>query len=149
MDYEVILSPRAIQDLHEIVRYIAWDSPNDAEQFGNKLLDRAQSLSSLPERGRVVPEFKDPQIRELILKVLQDRLSRETGGKGSGNLAILARGARYDWESFLIQLTIFSSCSFDPLWYPLRDEFASERQMGFDHGSFERLRRRRRDGFRC
>ena len=68
MDYKVILSPRAIQDLQEIVRYIAWDSPNDAERFGNKLLSKAQSLSFLPERGRAVPEFKDPQIRELILK---------------------------------------------------------------------------------
>jgi len=68
MDYKVILSPRAIQDLQEIVRYIAWDSPNDAERFGNTLIDKAQSLSSLPERGRIVPEFKDPQIREIILK---------------------------------------------------------------------------------
>ena len=68
MDYKVILSPRAIQDLQEIVRYIAWDSPNDAEKFGHTLIDKAQSLSSLPERGRVVPEFKDPQIREIILK---------------------------------------------------------------------------------
>lgn len=68
MDYKVILSPRAIQDLQEIVRYTAWDSPKDAEQFGNRLIDERQSLSSLPERGRVVPEFKNPEIRELILK---------------------------------------------------------------------------------
>ena len=67
MDYKVILSPRVIQDLQEIVRYIAWDSPVGAERFGNKLLDKAQSLSFLPERGRVVPEFKDPQVRELLL----------------------------------------------------------------------------------
>jgi toxin ParE1/3/4 len=44
MDYKVILSPRAIQDLQEIVRYIAWDSPKDAEQFGNRLIDQAQRL---------------------------------------------------------------------------------------------------------
>jgi plasmid stabilization system protein ParE len=33
MDFKVILSPRAIQDLQEIVRYIAFDNPVVAENF--------------------------------------------------------------------------------------------------------------------
>ena len=66
MDYEVILSPRAIQDLTEIVRYISFDNPKAAEKFGYALIDAALSLSTLPERGRFVPEFKDGRTRELL-----------------------------------------------------------------------------------
>lgn len=68
MDFKVILSPRAIRDLREIVRYIAWDNPRAAEKFGSLLIARARSLGTLPERGRVVPEFGNPAIRELIFK---------------------------------------------------------------------------------
>ena len=65
MDCKVILSPRAIQDLSEIVRYISLDNPQAAERFGFTLIDAALSLGTLPERGRLVPEFTDGT-RELI-----------------------------------------------------------------------------------
>ncbi len=66
MDYKVILSSRSIQDLSEIVRYISFDNPRAAEQFGYDLIDAALSLASLPERGRFVPEFDDGVTREII-----------------------------------------------------------------------------------
>jgi len=44
------------QDLAEIVRYIAFDNPKAAEDFGYALIDSALSLSTLPERGRFVPD---------------------------------------------------------------------------------------------
>ena len=66
MDCKVILSPRAIQDLSEIVRYISFDNPRAAEQFGYALIDAALSLGKLPERGRFVPEFADRKTREII-----------------------------------------------------------------------------------
>ena len=66
MDCKVTLSPRAIQDLKEIVRYISFDNPKAAERFGYTLLDAALSLSALPERGRLVPEFGDGVTREII-----------------------------------------------------------------------------------
>jgi plasmid stabilization system protein ParE len=66
MDCKVILSPRAIQDLGEIVRYISFDNPDAAEKFGYALIDAALSLGSLPERGRLVPEFGDGITREII-----------------------------------------------------------------------------------
>ncbi len=68
MDYKIILSPRAIQDLQEVVRYIAWDNPVQAEKFGHLLIGRARSLNTFPERGRVVPEIGNPAIREIIFK---------------------------------------------------------------------------------
>jgi toxin ParE1/3/4 len=66
MDYKVILSPRSIQDLQEIVRYISTDNPAQAEKFGHQLIDKAQILASFPEMGRTVPELGDPGIREII-----------------------------------------------------------------------------------
>ena len=66
MDYQVILSPRAIRDLQGIVRYISFDNPAAAERLGAQLIEKTRGLSSFPELGRTVPEFADPVIRELI-----------------------------------------------------------------------------------
>jgi plasmid stabilization system protein ParE len=66
---EVIFAPRAERDLHSIASYIARrNSPEVAERFGNRLIDRALTLATLPERGRIVPEFGDPEIREIFFK---------------------------------------------------------------------------------
>ena len=59
MDRKVILSPRAIQDLGEIVRYISFDNPQAAERLGYALIDASLSLKNLPERGHFVPGFAD------------------------------------------------------------------------------------------
>jgi len=66
MDCKVILSPRAIQDLAEIVRYISFDNPQVAERFGYALIDVALSLKNLPERGHFVSEFADGVTREIL-----------------------------------------------------------------------------------
>ena len=68
MDFQVILSPRAVQDLREIVRYISFDNPIRAESFGRELTAKTRTLASFPEIGRVVPEFDEPDIREIIHK---------------------------------------------------------------------------------
>ena len=54
--------------MEEIVRYIALDSPETAERFGKLLIERARSAGAFPWNGRVVPEFRDPGIREIIVK---------------------------------------------------------------------------------
>ena len=66
MDCKVILSPLAIQDLGEIVRFISSDNPQQAERFGYALIDVALSLKNLPERGHFVPEFGDGVTREIL-----------------------------------------------------------------------------------
>jgi toxin ParE1/3/4 len=68
MDFKVILSPRAVQDLREIVRYISLDNPGRAESFGRELIAKTRSLMAFPEMGRVVPEFDEPNVREIIHK---------------------------------------------------------------------------------
>ena len=65
----MIFAPRAERDLRSITLFIASHSSAEiAERFGNLLIDRALTLATLPERGRVVPEFGDPEVREIIFK---------------------------------------------------------------------------------
>ena len=42
------------------------DNAERARSFGNLLIDRALSIGSFPERGRIVPEVDDPSVREII-----------------------------------------------------------------------------------
>src|SRR5690348_4713135 len=66
MDFKVILTPQALDDLRSIVFHIAKDNPSRARSFGNELIDSALTLATFPERGRVVPEIGDPSVREII-----------------------------------------------------------------------------------
>lgn len=68
MGFKVFLSDEALSDLERIVAYIAFDNPEAAQRVGDQLLDAAMSLDTLPERGRVVPEFQHPDIREIVVR---------------------------------------------------------------------------------
>jgi toxin ParE1/3/4 len=66
MGFKVILTPQSLDDLQEIVTFIAKDNPDRARTFGNELIDRALSVGTFPELGRVVPEVGEPTVREVI-----------------------------------------------------------------------------------
>ena len=68
MDYQVILSPKAIEDLEAIVRYVAAESPQAARKIGQQLIEKTKELSQYPLRGQRVPEFDDENIRQLIIR---------------------------------------------------------------------------------
>lgn len=68
MDYQVVLAPRALEDLRDIVLYIAPDRPEAAKRLGLALIEKTKVLGSFPFSGRVVPEFDDRLIREVVLK---------------------------------------------------------------------------------
>ena len=68
MDYQIVLSASARSDLQDIVRYISLDDPQRAVEFGRFLIQCARSLGPFPMRGRVVPEFDNDSIRELIAR---------------------------------------------------------------------------------
>ena len=68
--YDVIWSNIAENDLKYIVEYISDDGPADAIKIFKRIKDRAYSLYTFPERGRIVPELRDQgilQYRELII----------------------------------------------------------------------------------
>jgi addiction module RelE/StbE family toxin len=57
---------KALKDLRAINDYISLDSTFYAVRFISKLIERVEQLTEFPESGRIVPEKKDPEIRELI-----------------------------------------------------------------------------------
>ena len=68
--YDVIWAGVAENDLKEIIEYIAIDNPADALKIFKKIRQKASSLYTLPERGRIVPEIQEQGIRlyrELIV----------------------------------------------------------------------------------
>jgi toxin ParE1/3/4 len=65
MDCAVIYSEAALADLQQITAFIARDNAEVAERFANRLVDLAESLRSLPERGRPVKHW--PGIRVIVL----------------------------------------------------------------------------------
>lgn len=51
MDYRLIYTKPAEQDLEKIVRYVALDNPRAAERVGLELVELAESLTQMPHRG--------------------------------------------------------------------------------------------------
>lgn len=68
MAFQIIWSQTAVEDLREIVRYIALDDPDAAASLADCIVSRIESASELPFSHRAVPEKADPSIREVILR---------------------------------------------------------------------------------
>ena len=66
--YRVELSPSALRDLEEIISFIAADNPEAAERFGQRLIEQARAAALHPLAGRMVPELRDKNIREKIVR---------------------------------------------------------------------------------
>jgi toxin ParE1/3/4 len=64
MAHRVTWSPRAVEDLEAIARYIAVDSSAYAAAVVKTVLATTRKVSKFPFAGRVVPEFKDENTRE-------------------------------------------------------------------------------------
>jgi len=64
---EIIWAESALISLLEAADYIAKDSPSYASALTIQVEKTAESLSDFSERGRLVPEFRDPNIRELFV----------------------------------------------------------------------------------
>jgi len=56
--YDVRFLGEALDDLEEIVLYIAQDSRTAALRMHDKIIDKARDLSVFPKRGRPVPDKK-------------------------------------------------------------------------------------------
>jgi len=66
MGFKVAFTQPAIADLSGLVGFIARDNPQAAERFGYEIIAKAEKLDAFPLLGRVVPEFKANNIREII-----------------------------------------------------------------------------------
>jgi toxin ParE1/3/4 len=68
MAYQLIWAPSARLDLRELASYIAESRPHTAGHFVGQVFQTVEHLADFPESGRIVPEFGDSNIREVIRK---------------------------------------------------------------------------------
>ena len=64
MDYRVVWSPKALDDVEAIGLYISNDSPSYAGAAVKKVLESTRIIVHFPLVGRIVPEFGDESIGE-------------------------------------------------------------------------------------
>jgi toxin ParE1/3/4 len=64
VDYKVVWSPAALEDVESLAEYIARDSEFYARAVVDKILNAARKLKDFPSAGRIVPELEDETIRE-------------------------------------------------------------------------------------
>ena len=62
----LIWTEPAVADLEEIGQFISKDNPPAAEKVGSKIIREAENVAAFPRLGRIVPEFGNPELREII-----------------------------------------------------------------------------------
>jgi addiction module RelE/StbE family toxin len=77
----------AREDLREIIEYISQDSTAYAAAMAGRLVAAVERLERHPQLGRVVPEYEDETIRELI--VGSYRLVYRVRGRRIGIVAVV------------------------------------------------------------
>ena len=60
MDYTVVWSGDALDDIDALAEYIARDSVFYAQQVVTKIIESGDTLVAQQTRGRVVPELNEP-----------------------------------------------------------------------------------------
>ena len=63
---ELIFTDRFLDRVEEYTDYIALDHIPTALKWARDIFEQCHKLSHQPERGRIVPEFRRPEIREII-----------------------------------------------------------------------------------
>ena len=63
---KITWSPLAVDQVRDIASYIALDKPSAAVQWAEKIFNSVEMLHDNPESGRIVPEVKRKEIRELV-----------------------------------------------------------------------------------
>lgn len=89
--HQVIWTTNARNNLDDIVTYIPKGAPLSTLTFLEEVLNTADSLTTLLERGRIVPEYQNPLVRKLFVK--HYRLFYEVQGRAVYVLGFI-HGAR-------------------------------------------------------
>lgn len=96
MDYKIIWSPDALEEIEAIGMFIARDSEFYAESTIQKIFEAPQSLIHHPKIGRVVPEVGNESIRELF--VFQYRIVYEIKANEIHILTVIHGKRMFDKE---------------------------------------------------
>lgn len=67
MVLKVRWSEPALVELNKALEFIASDNPDAARSLGRRIRAATRSLRAYPLKGRTVPEYADPALRELIV----------------------------------------------------------------------------------
>jgi plasmid stabilization system protein ParE len=94
--YSIVWTNTALSSVAEAAEYIAKDSPSYAAALITRTDYAANSLVEFPQRGRVVPEYRDSAIRELfvdsyrlIYRIFDDTVTIVAFVHGARDLAAL------------------------------------------------------------
>ena len=63
---KIIFTQRFKSDISEIVHYISQDNTQAARIWSKSIFDSIKSLENFPSLGRIVPEYSEDTISELI-----------------------------------------------------------------------------------
>lgn len=63
---KIVWSNKSVNNLDEISEYISINSPLYAPVFIQKIIKSVERLKDFPNSGRIVPEFNNKNIREII-----------------------------------------------------------------------------------
>jgi plasmid stabilization system protein ParE len=63
---KIIWSPLAMERVADIARSIAQDNPTAAEKWVDTIFEKVGQLEFMPEGGRLVPEMRRNDFRELL-----------------------------------------------------------------------------------
>jgi plasmid stabilization system protein ParE len=87
----VVWAPTALRQLEEALDYLSERSPQAAENLIDETFAAADSLETMSERGREVPEIRDGRTRELLVQ--RYRLMYEVSDK-QVDIVAFVHGAR-------------------------------------------------------
>jgi toxin ParE1/3/4 len=63
---KIIWAPSALKDVDSIAAFIERDSVDQAALFVTRIIELVDQLEFFPESGRIIPEIKKKNCRELI-----------------------------------------------------------------------------------
>ncbi len=67
MDFKIVWTLHARQDLRDIASFIDAENPSAALKLGDQVFNRVKSLEQFPELGRVVPNYFRSTLREIVV----------------------------------------------------------------------------------
>jgi len=65
---EIKWTNNALEELDDIANYISKDSPKYAQILVKQIYEMISHLTQFPKFGRKVPEYNDPNLREILYK---------------------------------------------------------------------------------
>jgi addiction module RelE/StbE family toxin len=88
----ILWTEQARSDLAAIHAFITQDSPKYAAVVVRQLITAIDQIAAFPDSGRAVPEFEDPQVREIVRRPY--RIVYRTVGPAQIHVLTVHHGSR-------------------------------------------------------